>query len=158
MTINIGWEYFLGIMFGLILVAHYSSGRFTALETSMKWVKDILHDLKVGTENSNSPSPAFGAGSPVNLKPIGEEWLVQSGLKNYIDDHKKELLILCEEKKETNPYEVQTHIFRAFDTLSLESAFDEKLKQFAFEKGTSMSILRRVGAIYFRNLCLESFK
>lgn len=161
LVIQIGWPQFIGVVVtvsgSLIAIAWYSSGRFTALETSMKWVTNMLHDLKVGTENSNASAPAFGSGSPVNLKPTGEQWLNESGLKNYIDTHKKELMDICEEKRGTNPYEVQDHIFRAFDTLPLEAVFEDKLKKFAYEKGTSMSILRRVGAIYFRNLCLQNF-
>ena len=157
LTINIGWEYFLGIMAALIAVAWYSNGRFTALETSMKWVKDALHDLKVGADNTSGPAPAFGSGSPINLKPTGEKWLSESGLKDYVEIHKDELMKICEEKRGTNPYEVQSHVFRIFDTLKLEPKFEDKLKKFAYKTGTSMSVLRRVGAIYFRNLCLDNF-
>ncbi|MEJ0053860.1 MAG: hypothetical protein WDN10_04025 [bacterium] len=156
-TIHIGWEYFLGLMAALLGIAWYSNGRFTALETSMQWVKDALHDLQVSTDNASAPAPAFGQGSPVNLKPLGEEWLIESGWKEYIAAHKDELMKLCEEKRNTNPYEVQKHIFKAFDLLVLAPEFDNQLKKFAFEKGTSMGILRRVGAIYFRNLCLDNF-
>lgn len=157
LVISIGWEYFLGVMAGLIVIAWYSNGRFTALETSMQWVKDAVHDLQVSTDNASSAAPAFGAGSPVTLKPIGEQWLVESGWKEYIDAHKTELMQVCEEKRTTNPYEVQKHIFKTFDTLALIPEFDDKLKKFAYEKGTSMGIMRRVGAIHFRNLCLENF-
>jgi len=157
LVINISWEYFLGIIAGLILIAWYSSSRFTALETSMQWVKDTLHDLQVSTDNASSVAPAFGQGSPVNLKPTGEQWLIESGWKEYIEAHKTELMQVCEEKRNTNPYEVQKHIFKAFDVLSLDTDFDDKLKKFAYEKGTSMGIMRRVGAIHFRNLCLENF-
>ena len=155
MDIHIGWEYFLGIMGGLIFIAYYSGSSFTALETYMKWVKDTLHDLKVASDNASNP--AFSAHSPVNLNVTGESWLAESGLKEYLDNHKNEIVKMCECKKETNPYEVQNHIFRIFDTLDFETSLDDKLKQFAFDKGISMSVLRRVGAIYFRNLCLENF-
>ncbi len=157
MTINIEWEYFLGIMVALIAIAWYSNGRFTALETSMKWVKETLHDLKVASDNT--PNPAFGSDSPIGLKPLGEEWLVESGLKEYLDDdtRKSELMNLCEEKRETNPYEVQMHVFRTFDTLVFNPTFDSELKKFAFDKGTTMNILRRIGAIYFRGFCLDDF-
>ena len=64
---------------------------------------------------------------------------------------------MCEEKRGTNPYEIQNYIFRIFDMLKLEPNFEDKLKKFAFEKGTTMSVLRRVGAIHFRNLCLDNF-
>lgn len=56
LQISIDWPYFLGIMGSLVLIAWYSNSRFTALETSMGWVKDTLHDLKVGAENTSSPT------------------------------------------------------------------------------------------------------
>ncbi len=155
MTIQIGWEYFLGLVGFLICIAWYSNGRFTALETSMQWVKDTLHDLKVDSENTKTP--AFSSHSPVNLNSTGESWLVESGMKEYIDAHKSDFIKICEEKKTTNPYEVQKHIFKVFDITAFDPVFDDKLKKFAFEKGISTNILRRVGAIYFRNLCLEDF-
>lgn len=153
--IKIGWEYFLGIIAGLIAVAWYSSSRFTALETSMDWVKGLLKEVKLSSDNS--ATPAFAAHSPVNLTATGEKWLNESGLKEYIDANKDKFLQTCQEKKDTNPYEVQKHIFKVFDELPLEVAVDDKLKAFAFSKGTTMGVIRRVGAIYLRNLCLESF-
>ena len=45
-TIHIGWEYFLGLMGGIVAVAWYANGRFSAIETSIEWIKDILLDLK----------------------------------------------------------------------------------------------------------------
>ena len=56
LTIEIGWEWALGIVGLLILIAWKGSARFTALETSMQWVKDTLHDLKVSAENATAPT------------------------------------------------------------------------------------------------------
>lgn len=53
-TIHIGWEYFLGILSALIAMAWYSNGRFTALETSMDWVKNMLLDLKKSIDDANA--------------------------------------------------------------------------------------------------------
>ncbi|APO49705.1 hypothetical protein LUI11_35090 [Bradyrhizobium diazoefficiens] len=53
-TIHIGWEYFVGLLSALIAVAWYSSGRFTALETSMDWVKNTLLDLKKSIDDANA--------------------------------------------------------------------------------------------------------
>ena len=156
MTINISWEYFLGIVAFLIGMAWYSGSRFSAIETSIQWLKDTVNELKTSFDNASS-TPAFGAHSPVNLTSVGEIWLTESGLKEYIDTYKEELMRDCEEKKGTNPYEVQKHVFKNFDVLTLKPEFDNKLKKFAYEKRTTMNVLRRVGAIYFRNLCLESF-
>jgi hypothetical protein len=155
-TIRIGWEYFLGIIAALIGVAWYSSGRFTALETSMQWVKEILNEIKLSSDNTTRP--AFGAQSPINLLPLGEQWLKESGMGEYIEKNNPSLMTLCEEKRETNPYEVQKFIFKAFDDLKFDKANEDKFKKFAFEKGTTMSVIRRVGGIHFRNLCLDEFK
>lgn len=155
MNIQISWEYFLGIMAGLICVAWYSNGRFTALETSMKWVINKLDELKLA--NDNAQNPAFGAKSPVNLNATGEQWIIDSGLKEYVDKNKDYFLSVCQDKKETNPYEVQNHIFKLFDELNFDPALEDKLKKFAFLKGTTMAVMRRIGAIYLRNLCLDNF-
>ncbi|WP_027576068.1 hypothetical protein [Bradyrhizobium sp. WSM1743] len=55
-TIHIGWEYFIGLLSALIAMAWYSNGRFTALETSMEWVKDMLLDLKKSIDDANTKS------------------------------------------------------------------------------------------------------
>jgi hypothetical protein len=144
MVINIGWEFFLIIMGTLLGIAWYSGYRFSALETSVQWLKDTIRDLKV-------------AHSPVNLNATGEFWLTDSGMKEYLDTNKDEMLKVCEEKRNTNPYEVQNHIFKYFDTMDFKDNFEDKLKKFAFDKGITMSIIRRIGAIYFRNLCLNYF-
>lgn len=156
-SINIEWSYFLGIMGSLIFIAWYTSARFTVLETSMQWVKDILNDIKTASDNTGPNKSAFGSLSPINLTPIGEDWLIKSGLKEYLGTHKDKLMKTCEDKRGTNPYEVQKYIFRIFDTLEFEPDFEDKLKKFAFEKGTTMNIMRRVGAIHFRNVCLDQF-
>ena len=153
-TIHISWEYFLGIIGTFIGVAWYSNGRFTALETSMKWVKEILNELKISSDNSQKP--AFIIRSPVNLNETGEKWLIDSGLKNYIDNN-VDFMKSCEEKRNTNPYEVQKFIFRLFDDWIFESGLEDELKKFAYSKGTTMGVIRRVGAIYFRNFCLKQF-
>ncbi len=156
LIINIDWVYFLGIMGSIIFIAWYSSARFTALETSMQWVKKILNELKVASDNKNTP--AFISKSPINLTAIGEKWLIESGIKEYLDLNKEIIMTKCKEKEDTNPYEVQEHVFKLFDTLELEPDFENKLKKFAYEQGTTMNIMRRVAAIYFRNLCLKKFE
>ncbi|MFZ1977189.1 MAG: hypothetical protein WAV76_04475 [Bacteroidota bacterium] len=160
--ISIDWKYLVGIGSVLIVIigatvkfAWYANGRFTALEISMDWVKELLHDLKVTVDNT--AKPVFVSRSPVNLNEKGEAWLIESGLKDYIDTHKEELMKGCEDKKVTNPYEVQMHVFKMLDNYKFDDAFDDKLKKFAFEKGSPMSLVRRVAGIYFRNLCLEKF-
>lgn len=52
-TINVGWEWALGIFGLLILIAWKGSARFTSLETSMEWVKQTLAELKIAIENGS---------------------------------------------------------------------------------------------------------
>ena len=153
LNITIGWEWALGIIGILLLLAWKGNGRFTALETSLTWVQEILRELKITTDNLTAK--VFASQSPVNLNPVGEQWLRDSGLKNYIDSNKPTLMQLCEAKGSSNPYEVQKRVFQLFDTMSFDTVLDDKLKKFAFGKGTTMAIIRRIGGIYLRNLCLE---
>ena len=154
LTITIGWEYFLGIMVALIVVAWYSNGRFTALETSMEWVKELLKEVKLASDNA--ATPAFAAQSPVNLNALGDTFLLQSGLKEYIDKNKDFFLDECRTKGSANPYEVQQYSFKLMDEYKFDEAFYDRIKKFAFDKGTTPAILRRVGGIYLRNVCLDS--
>jgi len=160
LTIQISWEYALGIIGAIVAgsasIAWYANGRFTALETSMDWVKSTLIELKVAVDNG--PRQAFGVGSPIDLRPVGLAWLNDSGLKAYIDANSDQLLTFCEEKRSTNPYELQERIFAMFDTLQFAADVEDRVKKFAYEQGTTMAILRRVGAIYLRNLYLERFE
>lgn len=156
-TITVGWEWALGIFGLLILIAWKGSARFTALETSMEWIKRTLNELKIAVDNANGPKAAFGVGSPVDLKPVGLEWLVDSGLKAYIDENKQQLLDLCKETRSTNLYELERYIFDLFDRYRFPAGLYIRLNRFVFEKGTSMALIRRVGAIYLRNLSLQQF-
>ena len=53
-TIHIGWEYFLAIIGTLMAMAWYANGRFTALEMSMEWIKNMLLDLKKSIDDANA--------------------------------------------------------------------------------------------------------
>lgn len=162
MTIVISWEWALGLSVTLIgaiaTIAWKGSARFTAIETSMGWIEKTLNDLKTSFDNRNLPSPAFQNQSPVSLTQTGQNWLEESGLKAYIDANPQKFQDACSEKKDSNPYEVQKHAFDLFDKVRIEDLVEEKLKRFAFEKGISMSVMRRIGGIYLRNICLEKFK
>lgn len=152
LAIHINWEYFLGIMGALIVGAWYANGRFTTLETSMRWVQDVLKELRLSS--SGIAAPAFDLHSPIGLSALGVRYLNESGFRKYIDAHQPELYSLYRMEDSANPYELQQHIFKAFNDMRLESAFEDSLKRFAFEKGITTDVLRRIGAIYFRDLCL----
>jgi len=51
-------------------------------------------------------------------------------------------------------YTVQESAFRLFDRMSLEEPFARNLNKFAYRNGTSTDLLRRVGAIYLRDIAV----
>ena len=77
LTINIGWEWALGILGLLILMAWNGSARFTALETSMEWVKRTLNDLKIAIENGGLKPPTKSVGSPHEVERAELEALLR---------------------------------------------------------------------------------
>lgn len=113
-----------------------------------------LTNIESSAKNANAP---IKSQSPLSLSDVGEKYLQESGLKKYIDDNSPTLLNTCQTKKNTNAYEVQEYIFRLFDGLEFPPEIDKKLKTYAFEAGLSMEVLRRIGAIYFRDICLQQF-
>lgn len=160
-TINIGWEWVLGgsvsIIGTLLWISWKGSARFAALETSMDWVKKTLDELKLNSDNQASGQPLFIARSPVNLTSKGEDWLLESGMKNYIDEKREYFIEHCSKAEIPNPYELQKFIFDYFDGYKFDANFEDGLKKFVFNQGTTMGVMKRVGAIYLRNICLDKF-
>jgi len=149
-TINIGWEYFLGIIGMLIALAYYANGRLTRLETNFDWLAVGLRDLSIKIENVSTK--AFEVDSPISLTATGERLLRDSGLKSYIDRRLDELSAQVRLSAPLDPYAIQESTFRLLDRLPLDDSFARTLNKFAFRTGTSTALLRRVGAIYLRDI------
>src|ERR1700730_10335214 len=77
LSINISWEFFLGIFGTLIALAYYANGRFTRVETNFDWLADAVRDLTIKTENISAR--AFETGSPLFVTATGEQLLRDSG-------------------------------------------------------------------------------
>lgn len=122
--------------------------------------ENIRPDLKDVRERffalEGRTSGFFQTASPVKLMKAGEDVLVDSGLKAFIDENQSSLLVSCKNGKEySNPYDVQKSVFAFFDEYMFSEGFFDKLKHYAYNKGIDMSVLRRIGAIYFRDICLS---
>lgn len=151
--ISINWEYFLGLVGTLIALAYYANGRFTRLETSVEWLTETFRGLKIASENSSAR--LFGVGSPVSLTREGERVLSLSGLKSYIDTHEEQLTAQCRRDPSSDRHEVQSSAFRILADWNFDRPFERQLNEFAFANGMSPDLLRRVGAIYFRDVITE---
>lgn len=151
-AINIGWEYFLGMVGMLIALAYYANGRITRLETNAEWLAAGLRDLSIKIENVSAK--AFDVGSPISLTATGERLLRDSGLKSYIDRRRDELSAQLSLSAPLDPYAIQESTFRLLDRISLDESFARTLNRFAFRSGNSTALLRRVGAIYLRDITI----
>jgi hypothetical protein len=152
LTINIGWEFVLGIFGTLIALAYYSNGRLTRLETNFDWVADAVRDLIIKVENVSAK--AFEIGSPISLTATGERLLRDSGLKSYIDHRRDELTARLRAQAPLDLYTVQESAFRLFDRIYLDDSFARHLSKFAYRNGASTDLLRRVGGIYLRDIAV----
>lgn len=153
-SIQINWIYFLGIIGSFILVAWYSNGRFTKLETDVDWIKSLLKNLKILFGNKDVQ--AFEKQSPIELTPKGEELLEKSGLKEYISNKRNDFISKCKSAKNVHTaYDVQEYIFNLIDEWKFNADFEKKLKNYSYKKGVELDIMRRIGGIYLRNICLS---
>ena len=147
--INISWEYFLGIIGTLIGLAYYASSRFTALETDIGWLKEIISELSIKAENVTAK--LFKNGSPVSLTSTGYHILARCGLRSFVDANRRTLLAALDAERFSDLYEIQRRAFSLLAELTLDDAVARHLNNFAFSNGMSTAILRRAAAIYLRD-------
>lgn len=153
-VITISWEFFLGIIGSLIAIAYYTNGRFTGIETDVDWLKEMISELLINAENIHSR--LFKIGSPVSLTATGYHVLHRSGLKSYIDTKRSRLLSALRAGTSTDRYDLQRRAFRLLAHLSFEDVVAQHLNNFAFTNGISPALLRRIGAIYLRDIAVQS--
>lgn len=146
------------IITGLI----FAGRKLQVLDTIEDDLKDnIRPDLKDIRERFASFEGKYAGltkiASPVSLTEKGEALLNASGLKQYIDDNfdKAPFTECSDNSKVKNAYDVQTHAFSLLDSHEFPAEIDKKLKESAYNEGIGMELVRRVGAIYLRNKCLE---
>jgi hypothetical protein len=148
LTINISWKFFLGIVGSTMGLAYYASGRFSRLKSDV--LSDAVRDLTIRTENISTK--LFAASSPVSLTLAGQRHLEESGLRSYIDRRKDVLIGEIRAIPRFHLYRVQDAAFHLFNHVRFDDSFDRRLRKFAFESGISVDLLRRLGAIYLRDL------
>lgn len=157
LAINIDLINALGIIFSvcgsLIAIAWYASGRFSGLETGVKGLNTRLTNIEGQIFNITKTA------SPVSLTERGHKILIESGLKDYIDTNKEKLLDHCKkDNKIESAYDVQISAFNYFNKVNFENDFEKQLKEYAFKEGINMDMIRRIGGIYFRDVCLDQLK
>jgi hypothetical protein len=153
LVINVRWEYFLGILGSIVALAYYASGRFTRLETDVQWLSDAVRDLTIRAENISTK--LFAATSPVSLTFAGQRHLEESGLRSYINRRKDTLIAQLRTIPSFDRYRVQDAAFRLFANIRFDDGYERRFHKFAFESGISTDLLRRLGAIYLRDIAAD---
>jgi len=127
-------------------------------------IKEIKPDLKDVRERvakiESRLSPVTSGASPVSLTDLGKRILEESGIKNFVDERKDDLLTQLKKERTgqlTSAYDIQEWCFKTFDKLSQQPELPKTLKEYAFQKGVSLSDIFRVGAIYFRDIAIKEF-
>ncbi|MEA2715646.1 MAG: hypothetical protein QOG91_674 [Candidatus Parcubacteria bacterium] len=150
LSINIDLIYFLGIIGTLIGLAWYASARLTRVETKLEGLDTRLSILE------GRGRDFFKYDSPITLSDEGEQHLIESGLKKYIEDNKEDFFGQCAAEHDlSTAYDIQEAAFRFFDEHEFEPQFEITLKEYAYNQGVELSVLRRVAGVYLRNLLLE---
>jgi hypothetical protein len=149
-VIYIGIWKALGLIATVVLGTWYAAYRLGKVETKVEGFDERIKTLEGRLDN------AFAGRSPLALLEKGRLILNESGLKEYIDNNKTELFEQCQKNSGMgNPYDIQEAAFKFFDQVTLPAGLENKLKTAAYKHGVTMETVRRVGGIYFRDICLD---
>jgi len=154
----------LGNLMAILAIVWKGGERMGTIETNIGWlkksmekiedtVKDIANTQSVAKDNKNFN--LMGNASPIRLKPEGENVLENSGMKDFVDSNEVMLHENCGHYCEISAYEIQEKVFDLFDNYEFEKEVDKKFKDFAYKEGMNIETIRRIGAIYFRDKCLQ---
>lgn len=130
--------------------AWWLSGRLHTIQTKVEGF-----DKRLTTFEGLAAGKVFGSLSPLSLLPKGEKILEESGLKQWIDENKDALIKQCKDNGvRKNPYDIQEASFALLDTIDL-GTLEKNVNNTAYENGMTVSVVRRTGGIYFRDIFLE---
>ena len=120
--------------------------------TNVDWLKETISELLINAENVRTK--LFKNSSPVALTATGYHVLKRSGLRSYVDSKRQTLVPAL--RSSSDRYELQVKAFQLLARLRLEDAVASHLNSYAFANGISTDLLRRVAAIYLRDLATHS--
>jgi len=153
LVINIDFVNAVGVVISvcttLILGAWYASSRLTKVETKIDGMELRMSSLE------GRAGQSFSGLSPIKLLEKGEKILNESGLKKWIDENTSLFDEWSKKGPMTNPYDVQESVFKFFNQLEFPKDIEDTLKKAAFDNGVSIEVAKRVGGIYFRDICLK---
>ncbi len=129
------------------------------IRKDMKQLKDAWTNFETNLRVITGPKNKrlATASSPIDLTPIGEKLIEESGAKKIVDDEenvKKILSIILSEPRPTNAYDAQQKTIEIFRGLKDDAIFS-LLKDYAFKHGIVLEDILFAIAIYFRKKVLK---
>ena len=156
------WTILTSIFTGAVIIIGWSIGlgrRFQILDDLKDGFADISDEIKdLGRRISTMEGLTQGMlkkESPVNLTEAGSILLEDSGWKNIIDLHQKDLIDIMRKDGLNSAYDVQECAKRVVEKIELSPEESKKIKDFAFQKGIDLDQLDLAASIYLRNLALD---
>lgn len=152
---------FLGIAGTIVTLAWQGSGRFSAIETSLAWIKEDLVWIKEDLTRLWTTIQGKEArqqelevpGSPLNPTAKGAKWLAESGLQDIIDgEHRQALLRRLKAALPPNnaEYDVQEKAGEVLLSLA-DDAMMHKVKDYSFQNGLEYDLILRLGRLLLRD-------
>lgn len=170
MNIDLILKIIAGVGIPTIVIALIYIGRkFQILDDLKEGFKNITDKIeKIGKEVSEVDSRvskiegklfgvAIGA-SPIKLTPLGQEVLQNSGIIEILKPRTQPLINKLKEQKLQTAYDVQLGLVKNIFTvegLELTKEEENKLKDYAFNKGITLNDVLYAAAIYFRDIALQ---
>lgn len=150
-VVNIDTWRLLTILSAIVAWTWYTAYRLGKVETKVETLDAGVAALRGRVDD------LYAGRSPARLLFRGAKILEESGLRRWIDENRAALLGQCRKRSAMeNPYDIQAAVFAFFDKITFPPSMEENLKTCAFRNGIEMNNLRRIGGIYFRDLCLDN--
>jgi len=93
----------------------------------------------------------FKSASPLSLTPVGKTMLQESGLKDFIDANKDELIKNVESQKPQTNYDAEAISRSVMLSLSDDPRLNT-VKDYAFQNGKDLTMMLMAGGIYLRDM------
>lgn len=96
----------------------------------------------------------FKTSSPKNLTEVGIKMLNESGLKDFIDANKDELIKKVESNKPQTNYDIEQSAINAMLPLAGDTRLN-KIKEYVFQNGKDLTMMLIASGIYLRDLIIS---
>lgn len=165
LTINITWQWALGIVGTLLVLAWYGSSRFTAIESSLNNIVEVLKPMKRNvnvmsnyliSKHKNFDSSELVTMSPFKLTDKGLDFIKEIGFDNVFNANKQVFFDCIEQEKPKLKYDVENSAIKSIYALSGNSYMDFLKVYFYNHPNRTMENTAPTLGVFLRDKYLEA--